>query len=323
VHKPYIADPSRLQTFADTAFTLLKSLPKGDCIDVVIDNIPTESMSQLEALMCTASDTKFSLGLGRVYSNLKRSHRAPSPVPAFDLTPWSAQLRALKFRCGVLPYSSAVPSNAAEMRCQNLPNHQETYFGLEELWICNEHYTEFGPNSRGLAGILYNVPSIDRVKRLSVTGSRDLLKDLMVVLPSIERLEKLKIYAPDYDVLHPRCGDVDQGESMFGSAAGFPIQQLEFLEELEITNICQHIPISELLRPNLKKLKVHRPEIWGQGDENYHYRQPNEILQAAKFAPNLEHLEIDIGSVDRLWHPTAIPGVGKFPQFPVPLTWGH
>lgn len=78
--------------------------------------------------------------------------------------------------------------------------------------------------------------------------------------------------------------------------------------ELEIDGYAKDIPMRHIASVNLRKLRLH---IWETDFvvAQANLRSAQDIQELAEFAPNLEHLMLDVARVGKMWHPTAIPGV--------------
>lgn len=84
---------------------------------------------------------------------------------------------------------------------------------------------------------------------------------------------------------------------------------LPSLTTLEIEGICNHVPISNLVGPTLRALRLHAHHYLGLTLAPLSQRSPADIARIAQIAPNMERLELDIGDITNLWHSTSIPGV--------------
>ena len=80
------------------------------------------------------------------------------------------------------------------------------------------------------------------------------------------------------------------------------------LMELELDGFSKDLPMELAASTKLRKLRLHSWEADSAGAQA-HLRSAHEIRAITALAPNLEHLMLDVGSVSKLWHPTAIPGV--------------
>ncbi|OAG43522.1 hypothetical protein AYO21_02108 [Fonsecaea monophora] len=132
--------------------------------------------------------------------------------------------------------------------------------------------------------------------------------------PRLSHLQALRLDAFRKRHYHEACSYVSDGEdNSLGRLAEHPFAidftNMPELQELEINGICNHIPITDLVGPNLRRLRLHcenpRFSVYGKESQRSH----TDIITAANLAPNLEWLELDIGNIENLWHPTAIPGV--------------
>lgn len=145
-------------------------------------------------------------------------------------------------------------------------------------------------------------------------------------------LRALRLYGNETRLFHPNCTHQQPTLGLLRDPPPAPPfklneQLLERLEELEIDGICNHIPITDLVGPNMRVLRLHcenaRTSVRHLDSQRTHL----DIRTAAKIARKLERLELDIGRIEHLWNPVAIPGmdvdverytflseVAKFPQ---------
>jgi hypothetical protein len=84
---------------------------------------------------------------------------------------------------------------------------------------------------------------------------------------------------------------------------------MPYLEELEIDGICNHIPITGLVGPSLRALRLHCEDASFSVNSAESQLSQLDLMAAVRLAPNLVHLELDVGYLDSLWQPVAIPSV--------------
>ncbi|KAK5035839.1 hypothetical protein LTR13_005409 [Exophiala sideris] len=134
------------------------------------------------------------------------------------------------------------------------------------------------------------------------------------VAPKLPNLEALRLRADHQRLYHPACRYEIPTTGLFADTPIVPAFEVDFshmkrLQELEIDGMCNHIPITSLLGPNLRSLRLHREDALWSVYSAESQRSHTDILTATRISPDLERLELDIGYIENLWHPTAIPGV--------------
>ena len=77
------------------------------------------------------------------------------------------------------------------------------------------------------------------------------------------------------------------------------------LQELKLEGFDTSLSLADILSPKLRKLKLHMCELLPVCP----LRQVAELEHLSRLAPNIEHLELDVGRIGNLWHATAVPGV--------------
>ncbi|KIX06215.1 uncharacterized protein Z518_04190 [Rhinocladiella mackenziei CBS 650.93] len=154
------------------------------------------------------------------------------------------------------------------------------------------------------------------LRRLSIVAASPTPLNQFVhdITPKLSRIQALRLRGYQKYRYHPTCNyRAPQPDSYQDTPRGPPIQidftKMPQLRELEIEGICNHIPIEKLTGPNLRYLRLHSDDhTWSVG-RSESQRTHTDILTIAKISPHLERLELDIGRIDNLWHPAAIPGV--------------
>ncbi|KAK6382161.1 hypothetical protein LTS17_004047 [Exophiala oligosperma] len=134
------------------------------------------------------------------------------------------------------------------------------------------------------------------------------------VAPKLGNLEALRLRADHQRLYHPACKYDVPITGLFADTPIVPAFEINYtqmarLRELEIDGICNHIPIRALIGPKLRCLRLHREDTLWSVYSPESQRSPADIIAATKICPGLERLELDIGYIENLWHPTAIPGV--------------
>lgn len=84
---------------------------------------------------------------------------------------------------------------------------------------------------------------------------------------------------------------------------------LPALTELELGDICNHVPIMHLVSPTLRALLLLSNSRNLATLRSRAQRTPADLVLMAQIAPSIRRLELDIGSITNLWHSTSIPGV--------------
>ena len=203
----------------------------------------------------------------------------------------------------------AFNSFMAGLNSQPLPAALST---LEELWLtlnAKYHTPQIGWNE-----LLPTLPW-SRLRRLSMHGPTIQLR-LTSILPLLKSLRSLRLRAEKLLPFHDNCS---YARGAIYSDVNHPFYEIDFaclphLTSLSIEGICNHVPIQNLVSPSLRSLKLHRPYLRLSVFAAESQRSPADLLKAAKITPGLRRLELDIGFIENLWHPTAIPGVDVDPE---------
>ena len=155
-----------------------------------------------------------------------------------------------------------------------------------------------------------------RLRRLSIVWEYAVPMNQFIydVAPKLPKLEALRLRAEHRRLYHPLCKYEVPMSGLYADAPDVPEFEINFslmqeLKELEVDGMCNHIPISGLVSPRLRSLRLHCEDTLWSVFSTESQRSPADILAAAKVAPDIERLELDIGYINNLWHPTAIPGV--------------
>jgi hypothetical protein len=197
-----------------------------------------------------------------------------------------------------LAFSSFVPG----LNSQPLPT---ALSNLDELWLTI--------NSKDLTSqVSWNelLPLLpwSRLLRLSMHGPL-IQSRFTSVLPRLKSLRSLRLRAEKLLPFHHNCVYVKYA---IHSDVNHPFFEIDFshlphLTSLSIEGVCNHVPIQNLASPSLRSLKLHRPYFSVFAAESQ--RSPSDLLKLAKINANIQRLELDIGYIENLWHPTAIPRV--------------
>ncbi|OAP59189.1 hypothetical protein AYL99_06487 [Fonsecaea erecta] len=168
---------------------------------------------------------------------------------------------------------------------------------------------------RLIGGLLSSVIPWTNLRRLSLEWVSDAPINEFIYrsAPRLIHLQALRLHADNPLHYHPRCLHVESRPFGLPNDTRRPFvidfTQLTELRELEIDGICNHIPIADLVGSNLRRLRLHCAEYPSSVQSKQSQRTHTDILTAAKLAPKLERLELDVGYLEHLWHPTAIPAV--------------
>jgi hypothetical protein len=177
---------------------------------------------------------------------------------------------------------------------------------LQELWLgrASESHNLFGPE-------LQQIPW-HQLRRLFMSF-RNIQTHFYKLAPKLTSLRDLRLKALSIADFHVNCPYTDTANAVYFDV-NHPYLEIDFvllnkLETLEIEGICNHVPISNLVSPSLKALKLYRPDVGTFTEVLESQRSAYDLVTAAKIAPSIEYLELDIGDIENMWHPTAIPGV--------------
>lgn len=161
--------------------------------------------------------------------------------------------------------------------------------GLQELHVQGvEHDNEL--LSESFKALLTSLP---RLKLLSVQGAT-LCSGTLSVADQLVSLESLRLNSSLDRIFHTYLRKHDHGE-------GLTYVNLPKLKSLEIRYISRYLSIERIIPKAVKHLRIqhHRNERLTTQD----------ILYIARHAPGLRTLELNIGALANLWHPTAVAGL--------------
>jgi len=131
------------------------------------------------------------------------------------------------------------------------------------------------------------------LRRLSLTGS-GFCSETLKIVSKLDKLESLRLHAGSERIFHTQLRDHD--------FEGLPYLRLPNLKSLEIRYISKYLSIEHVVPSSLRHLRL---EYQNRSDRLGAF----DLRWIAKTAPDLECLELNIGSLENLWHPTAIAGV--------------
>ena len=188
------------------------------------------------------------------------------------------------------------------------PNYPNVLPDLRELWLGQSKASKLlrVPWSR-----LLNAIDWSKLNRLRIHGP-NIQGRLHDVASKLHNLQDLRVDSANKPIVfHANCA---YNRPPIFSDVNYPFFDVDFaclrkLKTLEIVGICNHVPIANLAGPCLTALKLHSPTSTGYAMSSESQRSSSDLVLLAKIAPLIERLELDIGYVENLWHPTAIPGV--------------
>lgn len=158
--------------------------------------------------------------------------------------------------------------------------------------------------------------STSSLRRLSIRGKWIFGSVFALDLPNLESLRIQRIDSRRDQITLERyrwetCSWYLPSLSDDDTHARFRIDfsRLPCLKYLYIEGICNHIPIENVVTPGLRALKLHSPSGRTSTDAQISQRTPADLLRLAGLAPHIHSLQLDIGHISKLWHPTAIAGV--------------
>ena len=175
---------------------------------------------------------------------------------------------------------------------------------VKELWL--NMFTTRRPTYLAWLDVP-NLVNWSDLQKLSMEGQQAQVR-LSSILPKLTSLRCLHLRSSGF---HQNCSY--RQLSTF-SDVNYPYLDIDFdhlpyLESLSIEGHCNHLPVSSVVAPTLNHLRLHRPHRHVSTASPQSQRTASDIILAAKIAPLITHLELDINTFENLWHPTAIPGV--------------
>jgi hypothetical protein len=160
-----------------------------------------------------------------------------------------------------------------------------------------------------------------RLRRLSLTGNALIGEVLPVVYKSSSSLHSLHLRAMspwfmpssrrsplhNHHTFSPSYTLFWTASRMAASQAALFLERHP-LEELMLEGFDMAPSLRRVLCPELQKLKLHVCELL-PASSRMKFLQAADLQVLVGQAPNLEHLELDVGRIANLWHTTAVPGV--------------
>ena len=299
----------RLDCSAAVAYQVLHMLPDHQIYEVAFDNLYSSSNwpTLIEATIELATLAKrHRLGLGAFGAS-------PSRGTAVTQATYDAITKAV-----------AIDLHMAWLLRDDQNDHASAA-GLEPCPGISEtpSWTELRLLIRRAPGTHHSLRDLDlavipwkNLRRLSIVWEYTMPLNQFIhdVAPKLTNLEALRLRADHQRLYHPACRYEIPTTGLFADTPIVPPFEIDFshmkrLRELEIDGMCNHIPILSLLGPNLRSLRLHREDALWSVYSAESQRSHADIILATKTSPDLERLELDIGYIENLWHPTAIPGV--------------
>ncbi|RMZ86910.1 hypothetical protein DV736_g5859, partial [Chaetothyriales sp. CBS 134916] len=242
------------------------------------------------------------IGTFNVFPNESESDKTPISPPHIK------SLQAITLDVGHIYLYKPTPG----LNCPPFPCALST---LEEVWLNLSIQFQSSPVS--FDSLLPMIPW-SNLKRLHIQGSA-IRTIFHSILPRLSSLRNLHLGADRFLSFHYNCPYVRNPISSKSAQALFEIDftSIPRLHSLSIEGMCSHVPIMNVVCPSLRSLKLHRPylpypsvSVGGASGQ----RTPADLLKIARIAPCIERLGLDIGSIENLWHPTAIPGINVDPK---------
>ncbi|OQV09502.1 hypothetical protein CLAIMM_13618 [Cladophialophora immunda] len=293
----------RLDCSAAAAYEVIKMLPHDQRYEVIIDHLYTSSpwpdLIQATTAMVSLAQ-RHQLALGAFGA-------PPFKYPEPDQSTYDAIAKSTAVDLHIdwlLRHSSADESETPHLK--EGPSWTELRLNITRAFT-------FPPRSP--ESLISSVIPWANLQRLSIEwGLTVPINDFMYLsAPRLLHLQALRIRANHPRDYHPGCSYGEPPVLLFEddlrNAFAIDFTQMSELRELEVDGICNHIPITDLVGPKLRRLRLHCEDSWSSVYSKQSQRSSTDIMTAAKLAPKLERLELDIGYIEHLWHPTAIPGV--------------
>lgn len=153
----------------------------------------------------------------------------------------------------------------------------------------------------------------EQLERLSIRWRTVLTKSpaqdsLSSISSRLANLQALRLHGDYWLTFHEQCLYGQDGNSETASFA-IDFLKLDRLEQLELLVVCNHMSMDGRVGPNLRYLDIHTRHVRYPVFIPENLRKPNDIVVAAKMAPNSDKLELDTGFIDNLWDTTPIPNV--------------
>lgn len=163
---------------------------------------------------------------------------------------------------------------------------------LEELHVSERaldlesSLSQYSSNAPQICRLVTTLPLLRRVR---IEGA-DLTAEFLKILPNLTMLHDLSIYSVYRRVFHQGCDELD-GEMQ--PTDPMPWLQLPNLKKLDLKFVCKHFTMPQLIPKGLIALRI---EFYGSlADEHL---TPEDLDWLALNCPDLERLELDIGSLE-------------------------
>jgi hypothetical protein len=179
--------------------------------------------------------------------------------------------------------------------------------GVRELHL--DLYGVSRPNPSRLADLRPPIPW-NGLLRLAIRASSLPMTKGLFDLP-LSNLRELSILTTETVPPFPLVRGCEHAslEARNSSPFGIDWTALPCLEALAVDGICNHVPIENVVSPTLRALRLHWHRLAPFAERYSSQRSSSDIVRIAAIAPSMQHLELDVGCIDKLWHGTAIPGV--------------
>lgn len=292
------------------AYDILKVLPDDRVYEVIFDHIYTSSHwpNLIEAttdLVAVGQCHQFALGTFA---------ESPSRHTAIHAATYDAITKAVAIDL----HMAWLLKDIHQDRDQGANTSRCPHFQTKPSWIELRLLIKraFGTTHHSLRDLDLAVVPWTNLRRLSIHWEYTVPMNQFIhdVAPQLTKLQALRLRADHQRLYHPACRYDVPTTGLLADLPDVPAFKIDYtrmgeLRELEIDGICNHIPIAGLVGPNLRYLRLHREDTLWSVYSAESQRPHADILCAAKISPDLERLELDIGHIENLWHPTAIPGV--------------
>ncbi|OAL26245.1 hypothetical protein AYO22_04423 [Fonsecaea multimorphosa] len=285
------------------AYEVLRMLPDDQQYEVIIDHLYTASPwpDLIQATTAMASlGKRHQLALGAFGA-------PPFKYPESDQATYDAISRAV-----AVDLHMAWLSGDSSIDDSKTPHLEKSPAWVElRLTIARR---AFDVPRRSIDDLISPVIPWANLRRLSIEWefAAPINEFIYLTAPRLVQLQALRLHADPWHY-HPTCSYAEapgmRVENETDRTFAIDFKEMPELRELEIDGICNHIPITDLVGKNLRRLRLHCEDSRSSVHSKQSQRSHTDILTAAKVAPKLERLELDIGYIEHLWHPTAIPGV--------------
>ncbi|KAJ4677857.1 hypothetical protein HRR95_004621 [Exophiala dermatitidis] len=301
----------RLDCSAAAAYQIIKILPHGHIYEIILDHLyaSPDCPDTIEAtanLVSAAGCHELALG---TFGELSEQHDFTTTAIYDTILRASAVNLHMSWLFHGQQTTQKQPDEAVVDPCfvANIPSWTELHLVIRRALRSNHH----SPRDLDLPLVPWN-----SLRRLSILWEYTVPVNQFIhdVAPQLTNLQALRLRAAHHRLYHPNCRHNGPTTGLFADAPPVPPFRINYsvmreLREVEIDGICNHIPITALVGPKLRRLRLHcEDSLWSVCSAESQ-RSHFDILVAAKIAPDLEQLELDVGYITNLWHPTAIPGV--------------